>query len=523
MQVWTLLAILGGAVVAMTIVCLIPVQIYGDASWYLYAAGRVLDGAHVGETDLVDVNPPLIIWLSLIPAALSRALGVLPQTGLRFCLAALAAISTVWCGSLVRRCHHDNANMMAVWLAIVILWAATAYPWNYLGEREQILILLVLPYLVAAAMRVDGMTLKAWEGIAIGLLAAVGFSLKVQHLGVVAGVELLLTWHLGWQRSTRRPELLALILGGLAYALAVLIFATDYVTKIVPLAYHAYLDYDRQPLAALLEPGRFVKIAGLTTVFLALRRRLLYRSLGDIFIIAALGFTLGYLIQEKGWQYQFIPASACYIILVGVMASEVLSRWAALRQQRLLSHRALTTVAIASTLVIGALYYPLHAVKARDLGMTDRVVAQRTITSSLPAGTMIFVLGPGYGTIFDFVLDYHLKWGSRFIGLWTLPEIFQKQQAAAESSGTRQPTPLVQWTWNATVEDLQRWKPSVVLVERCQDPATLCGGLESTPIDMLRWFGQDPAFVSVWSNYVFGRRIGYYDIWCLKNEQAVCE
>jgi hypothetical protein len=372
-------------------------------------------------------------------------------------------------------------------------------------------------------MRVDGMTLKASEGIAIGLLAAVGFSLKVQHLGVVAGVELLLAWRLGWQLSLRRPELPTLILGGVAYVAAVLIFTPDFITKIVPLAYQAYLDYERQSLAALLEPGRFAKIAGLAVVFLALRRWLSYRSLGDIFLIAALGFTLGYLVQGKGWQYQFIPASACFIILVGVMAGEVLIRWAALRQQRLLPHRALTTMAIASALVVGALYYPFHAVKARDLGMTDRVVAQRAITSGLPAGTTIFVLGPGYGTIFDFVLDYRLNWGSRFMGIWTLPEILEKQQATADSASDQQLTSLVQWTRSATVEDLQRWQPSVVMVERCQDPATLCGALESTPTDMLRWFGEDPAFVSAWSKYVFGSRIGYYDVWCIKNEQAVCE
>ena len=48
-----------------------------DTGWLLYAAARMLDGATL-YVDLVEVNPPLIVWLNAIPVALSRALALSP-------------------------------------------------------------------------------------------------------------------------------------------------------------------------------------------------------------------------------------------------------------------------------------------------------------------------------------------------------------------------------------------------------------------------------------------------------------
>ncbi|MGH7526003.1 MAG: hypothetical protein ACREMX_04805, partial [Gemmatimonadales bacterium] len=48
-----------------------------DTAWLLYAAERWLDGARL-YVDLVEVNPPLIIWLNAIPVLVARALAISP-------------------------------------------------------------------------------------------------------------------------------------------------------------------------------------------------------------------------------------------------------------------------------------------------------------------------------------------------------------------------------------------------------------------------------------------------------------
>ena len=49
----------------------------GDASWYVYVAGRLLDGDRA-YVDLVDTNPPLILWLNIGVVAAGRAIGLMP-------------------------------------------------------------------------------------------------------------------------------------------------------------------------------------------------------------------------------------------------------------------------------------------------------------------------------------------------------------------------------------------------------------------------------------------------------------
>ncbi len=61
------------------------------------------------------------------------------------------------------------------------------------------------------------------------------------------------------------------------------------------------------------------------------------------------------------------------------------------------------------------------------------------------------------------------------------------------------------------LEDLERWHPTVILVERCQDPAVHCQVLEDRHDDLLAWFGRDPAFATFFSRYHLVRTSGPYD------------
>jgi len=62
-----LLPVAGGVVLGLTTVYFLAQPVWGDQSWFLYAASRVLDGARIGIDDLAEVNPPLIIWISKLP------------------------------------------------------------------------------------------------------------------------------------------------------------------------------------------------------------------------------------------------------------------------------------------------------------------------------------------------------------------------------------------------------------------------------------------------------------------------
>ncbi len=70
--------IFGGAILGMSIALFASQPSWHDPTWYLYAAGRLLNGADIYRTEIFEVNPPLIIWISTIPVALGHVLNVAP-------------------------------------------------------------------------------------------------------------------------------------------------------------------------------------------------------------------------------------------------------------------------------------------------------------------------------------------------------------------------------------------------------------------------------------------------------------
>ena len=246
--------ILGGAILGMSIAVFAFAPAWDDIDWYLYAATRLLDGAHIYHAELADVNPPLIIWISAIAVALGRVFSLGPLLALKLMLAATIAASITWCVSLIRRSESSKSDRFYLWLAIALLYFLAFYPRRpeIFAQREHMLAALILPYLVLAAGRLGGKCPSRWEAAAIGLAAATGICLKPYQVVIVLGIETLILWRLRTPRSLIRPELVALALAGIAYCVAVLVFTPDFIFYVAPLARDAYLDHSRVPLSDMM-------------------------------------------------------------------------------------------------------------------------------------------------------------------------------------------------------------------------------------------------------------------------------
>jgi hypothetical protein len=51
------------------------------------------------------------------------------------------------------------------------------------------------------------------------------------------------------------------------------------------------------------------------------------------------------------------------------------------------------------------------------------------------------------------------------------------------------------------VEDLNRWHPTLILINRCQNPHVQCQVMEDRHDDLLAWFSRDPAFRAAFAPY----------------------
>ena len=515
------LPLIAGAAAGMGLVYLMIRPQWGDQTWLLFAARRIMDSGRFAFEDLVESNPPLIIWLSGLPVLVGRALDVSLQSALHGCMIVLAAISIGWSTALLRR---SAGSRFAAWFVPVLLYAVVVHPWLHYGQREHIIVFLVLPYLIMAAGRLEGLSPSTTAAMVAGLCAAIGFLLKPHNLVVVLAVEALLIAGRRDFRLAYRPEVSVMVATGLGYLAAIWLWVPDYLFKVLPLLLATYYDYHRVELSELISPMRGLKMAIVVLLWAILYRRLAHRALATVLLLAAIGTTIGYVAQLKAHESHIVPALAFFDLLFGVIVIDCWLRWAAPRMQPIAARPAAVGAALMFVATI-ALYYPLQLAQAARGYTDDRIAAQRAISHDIPIGATVVILSTSAEAVFEQVLDRGWEWGSRFLCLWMLPAIVNAERAA-ERLGIVEPAAIrdaAVVTRNAVLADLARWHPNPVLVDRCQDESIApCMGIGTLRLDLLQWFEQDPRFADAWKDYVREGQAGPYDLWCRKGESEVC-
>ena len=199
---WHRLPALLPALLFVPIVLAPPVN--HDVAAVLQFSQRWFAGEHL-YSDLIDVNPPLIFVLNLIPAFIAAVTPLDGVSALRLCLFVYGG----FCWWLAMRVRDRAAEGPVERAFLDVLPGLFLFDAGYdFGQREHIMVVGALPYLLAASRRAAGEVPRG--RIAVGLLAGMAFAIKPYFLGIPAVVELIVL--LG-----RRPE--GAILPGLAVAL----------------------------------------------------------------------------------------------------------------------------------------------------------------------------------------------------------------------------------------------------------------------------------------------------------------
>lgn len=513
-----LFPVIAGLSLGIAVACLAGQAPWGDQSMYLMAAGKALDGARIGR-DVIDVNPPLSIWLFEPAVAVARATGILPQSATQILLGLLTLGILGWCVVLARpRGASRPGGVFSWWLFAVLLYGTTIQPWYHIATREHILVLLILPYLFLAAQRLKGYDgTPQWQRIAAGLLAVAGLGLKPQHLVLVIAIEALIAFRRRAWRSLATPETAGILGGGLAYCAAIAAFAPDYLTVVIPFAYDVYLERGLASWPELIGTARWLKVAAVVVVWFALRRTSALREHADVFMAAGLAALAAYLWQRKGFEYQLVPALACFHVAVGLLAYGVIMPRLGRAAMSLAPRNALPWALVVAA-AAAWLYYPGQVQRATTYWTDVRKSARAAVMPHVPRGATVFMISPEVGPLHDHLLRYGLHWGSRFTVMFMTEALVTRSQAEPAIAA------LGKWTTSAVVEDLERYRPGVILVDRCDDPAfPVCRAHGGGREDLLGWFGRDPAFATVWQRYEKRHQVGPYEIWCRLDDDSACD
>ena len=174
-----------------------------DTGFLLDEAARVLDGARL-YAHIVDVNPPLIVGFNMAAVLCARIFGISEILAYRLaCIAAVFAglTLTVW---LLRRLLPDEI-VLRRGIVLLLVFVLFNLPGQDFGEREHLLLLLALPYLLLAAARAIGREIPASHALVIGLLAGAGLTIKPHFvllwLAIVVVLAALASFLPAWNAS----------------------------------------------------------------------------------------------------------------------------------------------------------------------------------------------------------------------------------------------------------------------------------------------------------------------------------
>ncbi len=310
-------------------VLLFPLSIHQDCAMYLECAQLLLDG-RLPYTDFIDINPPLIMYLNVVPVLLSHVVPLHPIVVFDLLILALSIGS----GVLFRRIIFRSG--MKIERSTVDLICAA---WSFFtlgmfvsgvfGQREHLFMIGFFPFFAARLARWNGASPPALVSVVAGIAASIGVCLKPHFALIVIAPEI--AWLIASPSGFRRlfaAESFAGVGTAVAYAVHFL-FLPESMREaffgrwlpFISLHYDAYNEpwvrYMRHylthiPLALaafpfLLQPAR--KSAAWTMA----------RPLAA----ATFGAVISLIVQEKGWYYHRIPSLGLSILLLAVLVAHM--------------------------------------------------------------------------------------------------------------------------------------------------------------------------------------------------------
>lgn len=463
-----------------------------DVGWLLIGARRLLEAGRLSAHRFVDVTPPLIVGLYALPVAAAKALGASEIGALRIFVIGLAAGSLRLCQLAASRLlAGEPSALLRTWLVAVAVPLLPLVGYDF-AQREHLITLLLLPYLVDAAARAQAAAPPRSVALWIGAAAGLAIGMKPQFALVVLAAEALV-WR-AQRRLLPGAELgaltaaLALSAGWTAWA------APDYLRVTLPLVWDTYAAY-RAPLPELVRWFDPLLAAALIAVAWRLPRGGALRALAHTFGVASAAAYAAYLAAGTGWGYHRHPFG---VFAIAALAPALL---------RPLSRGPITALAVFLVTAASLLVAPLeiHDVKLEGgqwAGWSQGAASLEILRAAETRGRggPVFVFSSSVAPAFPAVNYAGVEWASRFSCLWPLPAVIRARaqpEGAVPEARRQRLEAVARYLVDAVTDDLERGRPDLVFVPRAPEPQAF-GGID---FDFLAFFQRDPRFAGLWAGY----------------------
>ena len=459
-----------------------------DIGWFLHAGEVWLDGGEIG-VDVIDTNPPLVIWLYGGEVALARLLGVTPFVAHAW-VTCFFAVAGAWLAArALARAGCSAAERSS--FGLVLMAFATVVAGYEFGQRELWLVFLLLPYGAWALVPGRWSVERALAGLGLALAVA----LKPHYLAAVLVVEALRFAELRSVRAHARVEL----------ALAAL--CVPLYLGAIQLASPSYWSDARDTLAVYAAYDRTVPAWSVHTLLvgLALLASVAAWRCGPrsrvpgLFLALALASALAARLQHKNFAYHHIPTD----VFAGAALALALLGFA---RPLLRSARAALGLELGAALAAaGALV--LLPVRARDAELRS---AEAAVLARLAPEQGFLVFTASVGATFPAANFAPGRSLSPYSCLWLIAGNYGEAELAASAFPYRALAEMPEVERRAlerVVAVLAEQQPRVLLF----DVRAAKQAFGRSPFEFRRYFEAHPDFARLFDEYRLLSRDAFFE------------
>ena len=467
---------------------------FPDLSWMLWGAEVGLSGGKLYR-DFIEVNPPLIIVLNMIPQAVSRATGFSALLMYDLFVALLLVMSLWLTRRIYRKAEEAGQGPPWEWVLPTLLFgflviAPTFRAW---GQREFITAVLVLPYIALALERAHERAPSIGTVVTAAVLCAIGIGIKPHFVIPLVAIESFVLSRRGVVRTALRPEII--IVGALlvVYLLLSMVLWPDYFRFMRELGgASAYADFFAGQLKVLLHFGTVYSVMAIL-VSLAVPSRVSWRPLRLLMMLATAGFLFGAIAQQKGFDYHLLPAMVFATALFALSLVDGSAR-------RPLILVAMSIAALLLAGKIGSRGLRTVRMLATSPG-TQLTEVSDVIRQYAPPGTPVMAITLHASPFFPAVTSTRTRWASAFLSISNLITDYADQAKSDAPIRYHRPEEMgkrERYVFDRIVADLVANKPALIILRRSLTDELYHDGR----FNYLTYFSQDQRFRELFKGYV---------------------
>lgn len=496
--------------ILLSIISIFINRLNHDVAYYLCTAENILDGAEVCR-DLIDSNPPLIHYITIPPVLLARWTGLSSITLFRIYMIGLILTSVALSYILVNKIFSSLSFPVRFFFLFSIVYITLFFPGYKFSQREHMLVIFTLPYLFASIGRTKKYHFDWRFMMAIGFLASLGFSIKPHFLLAFITIEAYLLFLKRVRPFWLRPEGLTIVTLVGIYALSIFVFMPEYL-ETVKIAFKVYGAYNA-PLKLLF--GRLLNFLPFfpLLLFLFIRFNRKAAEMSQLLFMATIAMSAVYLLQQKGWEYHFLPAKSYSFLLLISILLPMLEQKGVTRKIFRVNPEIIIFVSIFCFLLFSA----RDVIKVSfDVHKPDRY--SRLITNCRPYAEekYIIFLSSSITPAFPVVTYIRAYWASPYSCLWILPGLYSPDNVKNREKLYRsrdEMDEIEKEMIDKIIDNMERYRP--VLVVFNNNPLKQAFKI---PFDFYEYFMRDSRFANLMSHYKYLETVDNHAIYLLQQD-----